>query len=214
MNRFNIILVGMLCLFAACEPEPDDLKLLDEFVVSTNFDEAGDFANYQNFSLPVDTIGFISNNTTDTILTASQSSLVKPILTKINQNMTSRGYTRVEKTDNPDLRINVFIVNNIDFFQQVVYPGNYYPYSGYGGYGYGYGSSYYYNYPYVQTYESNTGALVIEIIDMVNRTVDNKVKVIWTAYMGDIINAVDREKQSVEAIDQAFIQSSYIQKQR
>jgi hypothetical protein len=208
MNRFNI-LFGLLFLFVACEPEPDDIKLLDEFVVSTNFDDAADFANYENFSLPVDTIGFISNSTTDTILTASQSSLVKPILAKINQNMTARGYSRIEKTENPDLRINVFIVNNIDFFQQVVYPGNYYPYSGYGGYGYGYG----YNYPYVQTYESNTGALVIEIVDMVNRTVDNKVKVIWTAYMGDIINAVDREKQSVEAIDQAFVQSSYIQKQ-
>jgi len=212
MNRF-IILFGFAILFAGCEPEPDNLKLFDEFVVSTNFDDAADFANYEKFSLPVDTIGFISNRTTDTILTASQSSLVRPILQKVMQNMTARGYTYVEKTENPDLRVNVFIVNNINFFQQVVYPGNYYPYAGYGGYGYGYGSSYYYNYPYVQTYESNTGALVIEIVDMVNRTVDNQVKVIWTAYMGDIINAVDREKQSVEAVDQAFVQSSYIQKQ-
>lgn len=206
-----IFLLSTSILFAACEPQPDDIRLLDEFVVQTSYDDGAEFGSYQTFSLATDTIGFISNNTRDTILIASESSLVRPILNQVKKNMLDRGYTQVDKTDDPDLRLNVFIVNNIDFFQQVVYPGNYYPYYGYGGYGYGYGSSYYYNYPYVQTYTSNTGALVIEMVDMINRTVDNKVKVVWTAYMGDIINAVNREKQSVQGIDEAFVQSAYIQ---
>lgn len=210
MSRYIFLLLPAI-LFFACEPQPDDVKLLDEFVVQTSFDDGADFGSYETFSLATDTIGFISNSTSDTILVASQSSLVRPILAEVKANMLERGYVQVDKTENPDLRLNVFIVNNIDFFQQVVYPGNYYPYYGYGGYGYGYGSSYYYNYPYVQTYTSDTGALVIEMIDMVNRTIDNQVRVIWTAYMGDIVNAVNREQQSVEGIDQAFVQSNYIQ---
>src|SRR5690606_27770579 len=103
----------------------------------------------------------------------------------------------------PDLGVNVFIVNDLNFFQEVVYPGYYYPYSGYGYYSY-------YNYPYVNTYASNTGSLVVEIVDLKNRTPDNKVKVIWTAFMGDIISTLDQEKQSAEGVDQAFVQSNYL----
>ena len=36
--------------------------------------------------------------------------------------------------------------------------------------------------------------------------------VIWTAYIGDIISSLDRNKKSVEAIDQAFAQSPYLKK--
>ena len=193
----------------ACQPEPDDLKLLDEFVVSTNFDPLVDFSWYNTFSLPTDTIGYYSNSSNDTILTYSQLQLVRPVLQQVNANLVQRGYTRIPKTESPDIVVNVLIVNDINLFQQVVYPGYYYPY--YSGY-YGYGSNFYYNYPLVQTYANNTGALVIEVVDMVNRTPDNKVKVVWSAYLGDLISAVDRQKQAVEGIDQAFIQSPYFVK--
>ena len=59
---------------------------------------------------------------------------------------------------------------------------------------YGYGS--YYSYPYVNTYAYNTGALVVEIVDLKNVTPDNKVKVIWNAYMGDVYSAIDLIEQS------------------
>jgi hypothetical protein len=86
----------------------------------------------------------------------------------------------------------------------VVYPGNYY--SGY----YGYNSFYYY--PYIQTYVSNTGVLIIELVDLKNRTPDNKVKVIWTAHLGDVYNTLDRVKQAQSGIEEAFTQSPYIAK--
>jgi hypothetical protein len=205
MKNYMFLLLGLLVV--ACQPEPDNLKLLDEFVVSTNYDPSANFSAYETFSLPVDTIGFYSNRSNDTILTHANSSLVRPILERVNANLVARGYTRVGKTESPQLGMNVLIVNDINLFQQVVYPGAYYPY--YGGY-YGYGSAFFYNYPYVQTYASNTGALVVEMVDLVNRTPDNKVKVIWSAYMGDIISTIDRLRQCEEGIDQAFIQSPYI----
>jgi hypothetical protein len=105
----------------------------------------------------------------------------------------------------------VAVINDFNVFQQVVYPG------GYGGYGSGYYYPYYYGYgsyyaPYVNTYTSNTGVLLIEVVDLKNKTADNKVKAIWTANMGDVYSTIDLLKQAKEAINQAFIQSPYLDK--
>ena len=108
----------------------------------------------------------------------------------------------MDRKENPDLGVNVYIVKDLNVFQQLVNPGYYYPYY------YGYGS--YYSYPYINTYAYNTGALVVEIVDLKNVTPDGKVKVIWNAYMGDLYSALDYTQQSLEAIDQAFVQSNYL----
>lgn len=50
------------------------------------------------------------------------------------------------------------------------------------------------------------------MIDLKNRTPDNQVKVVWDAYMGDVYSTIDRAAQSLEAIDQAFKQSPYLDK--
>jgi hypothetical protein len=184
---------------------------LDQLVVSTNYDEGINFQQYSTYSMSTDTIGFVSNQSpNDTILVQdSNTDYPRPVLQKVQSNLNALGYTRVDNNDNPDWRINVYVVNDFNLFQQVVYPSYYYP--SYYGYGYGYGS--YYGYPYVNTYATNTGSLVLEILDLKNITPDNKVKVIWSAYMGDVYSTIDLVKQSQEAIDQAFTQSPYLQKQ-
>jgi hypothetical protein len=191
-------------LFAGCQPEPDNLKLLDDLVVETNYDTSVNFSNYHTYTLALDTIGFISNRYSDTILvTPKNQTLPRTITNQIQSNLTQRGMTRVSKSEEPDLGVIVFIVNDIDVFQQVVYPGYYYPSNYYNYYSY-------YAYPYVQTSVTNTGALIIELVDLKNKTADNKVKVVWSAYMADIVSTLDRELQAKDGIDQAFIQSSYI----
>jgi hypothetical protein len=192
---------AFLLLTMACQPEPDDLKLYDELVVSTNFDPAADFGAYATYAMSSDTIGFVSNQSSDTILTHGGNELVRPIISKIRANLDQRGYTRVDVREQPDLGINVMIVNNLNLFQQYVDP-YYYPYY------YGY-SSYYY-YPYVETYAENTATLVIQILDLKNRNANNEVKVVWAAHLGDLVSTVNRLKQTEEGIDQAFVQSSYI----
>ena len=201
--RWSLLLVVLLCW--GCEPEPDNLKLLDQLVVSTNFDTAADFGTYATYALPTDTIGFVSNNSRDTILTAGKSDYPRPVLAEVKSNLDALGYTRVARNSNPDIGINVYVVNDLNLFQQVVYPSYYYPYY------YGYSSFYYY--PYVNTYAYNTGALVVEIVDLKNVTPDRKVKVIWNAYMGDVYSSVNLIGQSVDAIHQAFVQSPYLGKQ-
>jgi hypothetical protein len=181
-------------------------------VVSTNYDPDASFNLYGTYALPTDTIGFLSNSSSDTIITASQSDFPRLVLGKVEENLNTLGYSRVERDQDPDIGVNVMVVNDYNVFQELVYPGYYGGYPGsyyYSGY-YGYGS--YYSYPYVNTYAYNTGVLIIEFIDLKNKTPDNKVKVVWDAYLGDVYSTVDRNAQAQEAIDQAFTQSPYLAK--
>ena len=203
-----IIVIGALSW--SCQTEPDSEKLIDQMVVSTNYDPEADFSAYTTYAIPTDTIGFISNNSTDTIITSPESTFPRHVLSAIRRNLDDRGYVRVGRNEDPDIGVNVMVVNDFNMFQEVVYPGGYgYPGSYYSGY-YGYGSYYYY--PYVNTYAYNTGVLIIELVDLKNRTPDNKVKVVWDAYLEDVYSTIDRLKQSEDAINQAFIQSPYLGK--
>jgi len=185
------------------------MRLLDELVVSTSYDNQVNFAQYSTYSIATDTIGLVSNKSpNDTILTQGKSTYPRPVLLKVQSNMSGIGYNRVDSNEDADLRINVYVVNDFNLFQEVVYSN--YSYPSYYGYGYGYGS--FYGYPYVNTYATNTGSLVIEILDLKNITPDKKVRVIWSAYMGDVYSTIDLIRQSEEAIDQAFVQSTYLGK--
>ena len=211
MKKIGWIYAGLVLVAVGCEAPIDNRKLLDELVVTTNYDPEADFGEYATYAIPTDTIGFSTNtDPNDTIIIQSENNYPRPVLDAIRANLEDRGYTRVDRTANPDLGINVTLVNDYSVFQQVTYPGGYYGgyYSGY----YGYGS--YYSYPYVNTYAYNTGVLIIEIIDLKN-PIQNKVKVIWSSYMGDIYSANDGGDlilQSEKGVDQSFIQSPYIQK--
>ncbi len=212
MRKLLFILAGIPSLFlSGCQTEPDAAKLIDEMVVSTNFDPDADFDTYLTYAIPTDTIGFFSNRSNDTIIVASNSTYPAPVLNAIRSNLDARGYIRVDRTEDPDIGINVMVVNDFNLFQEIVYPGGYYGYPGsyYSGY-WGYGS--YYSYPYVNTYAYNTGVLVIEMVDLRNRTPDNKVKVVWDAYIGDVYSTINRIAQSEEGIDQAFLQSPILDK--
>ena len=106
-------LLAVLCIVSAlvgCQSEPDNLKLLDELVVSTNFDPEATFGSYATYAIPTDTIGFISNtNPNDTILVSSAQNGFYPreVLQQVMQHLNDRQYTRVERNENPDLGVNV-----------------------------------------------------------------------------------------------------------
>ncbi|WP_333820087.1 DUF4136 domain-containing protein [Ohtaekwangia sp.] len=188
----------------SCHPEPNAYDLLDQMVVSTNYDTTAVFNSYKTYSLPTDTIGYVSDtDPNDTIITSPKYNLPRGVLKAVEANMTKYGYQRVAQGQTADIGVNVYAVKNLNLFQQVIYP-NYY-YSGY----YGYGGYYYY--PYVQTYAFNTGSLVVEFVDLKNATANGKYKVIWNAYMGDLFNtARDETEESVDAVNQAFDQSPYL----
>lgn len=207
MTRYLISVLAVAVFLSGCEPQPGAEELYDQLVVETNFDPAINFNAYTTYSISRDTIGKVSNIRGDDSLIVGNT-YARPVAEAVINNLDERGFIRVDRNDDPDLAINVFIVRNLDIQQQLNYPG-YYGYPGYyyPGY-YGYGSYYY---PYVSTYVYNTEVLVIEMIDLKN-VVNNQVKVIWNAYLGDVYSAIDARVQSVEGIGQAFRQSPYIQK--
>ena len=198
----------LIAALVGCESQPDPQRLFDELVVSTNYDPAADFNNFQTFAISVDTIGLVSNQSSDTILTASKSSLPRPVLQSIENHLKAFGYNRVSKSENPDLGVNVIVVNDFNVFQEIVYPDPYYYSGGYYSSYYGYGGAYYY--PYINTYAYNTAVLIIELVDLKNRNSFNEVRVVWTAYLGDLYSSIELVPQTEKAIDQAFIQSPYL----
>src|SRR5688572_24856054 len=112
MQRLMIFL-AVASMFWSCQTEPDNAKLLDELVVSTNYDKDISFSSYATYAIPTDTIGFVSNtNPNDTILVARADNDYYPrvVLQKVMQNMNNRFFTRVDREDNPDLGVNVYVV--------------------------------------------------------------------------------------------------------
>jgi hypothetical protein len=209
--RLFLILLSLTALFAlqSCHPEPPVSDLVQNMAVQTNYDKTISFSKYTTYAMPLDSIGQIYNaDPGDTLITGDYATLVT---NTVKSNIDGRGYTHVGRNQDPDLSVNVFVVRDYQVFQSVSYPGFY---GGYPGYYYpsyyGYGG--YYGYPYVSTYTSQSGTLIIEVVDLRSRDVNNNVNVVWTAYIGDVISSVDRNTKTKEAIDQAFKQSSYFRK--
>ncbi|HEY8938054.1 MAG TPA: DUF4136 domain-containing protein [Cyclobacteriaceae bacterium] len=202
--KLLVVLPLVILLIEGCEPKPDSAELLDQLVVQTYNDDTVAYGLYSTFAIPTDTIAFYSNtyNAPSYITPADAPDFVSPVVNRVITNMTNRHYTKVSKKSNPDLGVNVSIVHDYSVYQ------SYYGGGGYGGGYYGYGG--YYGGGYVVTTEENRGSLIVEIVDLKNKTVDNKVKVVWTATLSDLFNAIDQTKESIDAIDQAFKQSPYI----
>jgi hypothetical protein len=190
---------------AGCKTTPDPNDVLENMVVQTIKDENTDFSFYTSFTLSLDTLGLYANWTDDTLyLDGADETYVHSVTTKIKDEMASGGYSYVLKDQDPDLGFAATVFDNYNVYQQISYPSYY---SGY--YGYGYGG--YYG-PIVSTYESSSTTLVIHLIDLKNRDAEGRLKVIWKAYIGDIAQSNDPEQKVLDAIKQAFDQSSYLSK--
>jgi hypothetical protein len=192
----------MLLAFSACRPEPEGVELVDELVVKTKVAPDVDFSAYQTYTIPTDTIGYLTNvDPNDTIREYSPSfPYPRLVIDAVKENLDTE-FTKTDIDNNPDLGVNVYVVNGLNIYQEVVTPY-------YDSYYYGYYGSYYGS--YIATYVTNRATLIVEIVDLKNQDVNGGVKVLWTAFMGDVINSLDYEQQSVDAIHQAFDQSPYI----
>lgn len=194
--RKAIIILSMFTLLG-CGTQPQLSELVNDMVVLTNFDETVDYSQYVTYTMPLDTVGLVSNTTNDEYLADAYASL---ITSAVKRNLDQTNHTMVGFNDDPDIGINVLIVNDLSVSQSVYYPSYYYP-SSYGYYGYG-GYGGYYGIP---TYSySQQAMLVIEFVDI--RT----EKSIWLANIGDLVNSFDTSTKTREAIDQAFKQSPFL----
>ena len=198
--------------FTGCIREPDYSELAKHMVVITEYDTdvinetENVFDDYTTFYLKRDTIGYVYNAyPDDTVLidgVDGTSDFVSPVVDEIEENLATAGFNYVDKTENPDFAVKVAVIQNFSFYQTISNPY----YSGYYGY-------YGYYYPVVSTYTSNSATFLIEIIDVKNYVANgNKYVVVWRAYIGDLLVTQDLKGKTLEAINTAFEQSPFINK--
>jgi Domain of unknown function (DUF4136) len=204
MRKYSFI--GAL-LFMGCISQPELGELVQDMVVQTNYVPDIVYTDYGTYTMPLDTIGLISNASQATAIVNTYSKL---ITAAVKKNMDATNRQRVDLNQAPDLGVNIYVVNDVSIFQSVTYPG-YYGYPGYSYGGYGYRG--YYGYPYVNTYATSTAILIIELADLKNvNPQTSQPQTIWIANIGDLVTSVDQDVKVVEAIDQAFKQSGYLKK--
>ncbi len=204
-------LIGLAVVVSSCYP--GGAEFVDELdVVYTNYNPDFDFTQQNTFSLPdsvveIDDDDFINAN-------GDSPEFIDPIhgdiiLAQIRKNMTDRGWTEVDKNDDPDVVLlpSVSTEINLFYYYDWGYWGWWYP-----GWGPGWGWWYpgYYP-PMVSGYRS--GSLLIQMTYPDGTGANETIPVEWTAVVnglleGSTVSLNDRLKQT---IDQAFEQSPYLQ---
>jgi len=202
-------IAGIIFALVGCQPEPNTIDLVQHMLVQTSHESTANFSSYSSYSFALDTLGFLYfDSPLDSILTGTYASQVTA---QIKFNMDKAGYNRVANNQNPDLAVSAFVVRDFGVIQSLAYPGYYGSYSAY-YFPKCYGFSHYYGYPALNVFNNNTATLVFEIIDLKNKDSQGKVKLLWVAYVGDLVNTVDINSLTMAGVDDAFAQSAYIKK--
>lgn len=203
ISTFLLLAIGL----AACMKTPDYGKLSASFVVQTSKDADANFGSYKTYYIS-DSIALKTSNPLDSIWYDNDS---KQLVETVKANMLARGYTLVSKGNRPDLGMGLTAIEDLNI--GVIYPGWWWGY--WGGCYWGYcGYPPYYPWGGGIVYSIPTGTLVLDMIDLKDATSDGKLSVPWGSVMSGGLGYTNDDIQlGVEAINQAFTQSTYIQAQ-
>ena len=196
-------LLFALVVVSSCSFYPDDYEINSEQLVDiTKYDVNADFSSFRTFAI-ADSVSLIKDGDSTRLSTPE----ARQIIDRIVKNMQDRGYARVGRTEEPHLGINVAAIEVTSVYY---YPGWYWDYYAYYDPWYWGYPEYNYWYPYyppvVNYYAS--GTLVIDLLDLKNAPAhNNKLYLIWTAYIRGLMNGTHTSQQILENIDQCFIQT-------
>lgn len=202
-----LLWVGVAAMISSgCRKDPlANLTSEESRVYVTNRDTTVNFSSYHSFSI-VDSVAFVNNdNAPKRTLTQADAAMIAAIKAQMQQ----RGYVLVDKSQRPDLGINVTRISN-SYVGLVSTPGYWSTWPGYWdpfywGYpGYGYYFPTFYSY-----YRYREGSWVIDMIDLKNADKSgNALKAIWNAQIrGDAVLSSSTVENSVKAL---FDQSAYL----
>ena len=205
MKRVLILQLLGLLILTACEKDPDTDKLDNDYLVLTNYDTATDFSSFDTYYV-IDSILIIGDQTKPEYWKNENS---QRIVNAFSDNFEARGYTPVDTGVNADMVLQLSYVNTTYYFN-VYNPGpwwNSYPgYWNWGGWGW--------YYPYSFSYSYSTGSIIGELVDTGAPTpLNDKLTVVWNTYICGLLNGNNLSlSRTMEAIDQAFVQSPYLQR--
>ena len=213
MRKLIPILFAVL-LFSSCQKEPKMSDLDNDLVVYTSYDKTAEFGNYMTVYVP-DSILLIPGSTSENPVYWTSSNAA-PIVKDFEDHLTARGYMLTNDKEDADLGLQISYFENTSYFTGGINNNWWYNYPGYWNPGYWYPgwSSWDWYYPYyLPVYSYNVGSLMAELVDIKNVMEDTqKIDIIWNAYMtGMLSNSDSFDLQlSLNAVNQAFIQSPYI----
>ena len=205
MIGWAMLAIAGLVTASSCTKDPmNNLSAEESRIYITNKDNNVNFGNYKTYSI-ADSVAVIDNNQ----FAGEQATTVDlQLIAAVKSAMESRGFVRVNRSQSPDLGINVSRLYNTS--TSVVdlngywndYGGYYDPYYwGYGGYGYGYPSSY-------ALVQSTEAMLSIDLLDPKNAAANNNLRVVWNGVIrGTGVFTGDAVTTGVQAL---FNQSPYL----
>ena len=206
MKKAYLILPVFLILFA-CRKIPDTNSLSNSCVVQTSREPDANFGSYKTYYIS-DTIALVSTNPNDSLWTDDEA---KQLVEAVRTNMNARGYTETSH-GGPDLGLGLTVLKDLNI--GVIYPGWWWGYWGGCYWGYCGYPPYYPWYGGGVVYSVPTGTIVLDMIDLKNAAANEKLYVPWGSVMsGGLGNSSDDLQLGIDAIDQAFEQSPYLQTQ-
>ena len=201
-----ILLAASVLILSSCEKEPDTGKLDNNYLVYTNYDAKADFKAIDYFYV-IDSILIINDSAKPTYWNNDNS---QRIVTEFANGLQDAGYERVLDSEIADVVLQLSYVSNTYYFNDYgggpwwnSYPG-YWNWGGWGWY-----------YPYSFIYSYSTGSIIGELVSTTPTNADkSKLPVIWNTYICGLLNGNTLSlSRTMEAIEQAFEQSTYLNKQ-
>jgi predicted small lipoprotein YifL len=203
MKTKLLALLPVLVLLAACYPQgPDYVEDID--VVATTYDDEFNFDAKTTYAMPDKIVVDIDIEEGDTIYEYMKDAFATPILQAIQTNMTSRGFTRVAVSANPDLLLTPAGLSSTTYFYSYWYD---WWYGGYWGWGWGW-----YYPPYYTVSSYTTGSMVMVLSDPkagANSPI-NRSPAVWIGVGNGLFTGAYELSRVTNAINQAFQQSPYL----
>lgn len=180
---------------------PGGAEYVEEFDLTyTNHDVSFDFGSKGTYSLPNRIVKITGNPDNPEYVNDAYAT---PILARIDANMQSLGWTKVDKFSNPDVELLPASWNTTTVISGG-YWGSYWCWYYY----YYCGGGWYYPYPIVTSYTS--GTLLMTLLDPKFNSVDGSQKVVWTAAVNGLLGYTSDLNRVMGGVDQAFVQSQYL----
>lgn len=195
-----VLMAAGILAMTSCKKDPiKNLQGDEGQIYVTNHSDSVNFSSFKTFSI-ADSVPVIQNNR---YLGKELSTSDAAYIQAVKDQLTARGYTLVNKNQNPDLGVTVSQVYNTStgVIDYGAYYGGYDPYYwGYGGYGYYYPS-------YYGTYSITEGAMSIDVFDLKDASESKSIQAVWSGLLrGSGVFSVSAASTGVKAL---FDQSSY-----
>ncbi len=209
MKKFLVLAISLIA-FASCEKDPDMSQLDSDFTVYTNYDSEAQFGSFTSYCLP-DSILLVGNG-----MKASywKDENAQKIISAVAEEMENCGYVRVDEPDQASVGLQLSYAEQTTYVTSFV-GGMYGSWWDFGFWGPYWGGWYY---PYPISYSYETGTLIMEMVDLTNRSTDtdgdgeSNLTIVWHAYSDGLLYGSSRiDMQLVlRAVEQAFAQSPYL----